>query len=57
MLWNEKEWKWGDPEVADIQIDEVLDYVATSNQENDNCYDLMRSSMLTWKKRERLTQK
>ena len=34
-----------------MQIDEVPDYVATPNQENDNFYDLMHGSMLTKKKR------
>ena len=33
MLWNEEEWKWEDPEKADMQIDEVPDYVATPNHE------------------------
>ena len=57
LLWNEEEWKLEDSVDADMQIDEVPDYVATSNQANDNYYDPMHSSMLTRKKRERLIQK
>ena len=51
FLWNEEEWKLENSEEADMQIDEVPDYVATPNQENDNYYDLMHGSMLSWKKR------
>ena len=37
-----------------MKIDEILDYVATSNQENDNYYTLMHSFMLTRKREKNL---